>query len=426
MKKIAFVLALIFAFGSVMLASCNNEAEESSAAESVVSSVSEETVESSVADASSETESSVGDESSETEEPKEPLVITGTNIAKGKSYTVSGCGTGYVNLEGQYPANYNGDLTDGYYADENNYDGKWFAFRTAFEEDPATLNTVDGIGTLVFDLGTKADLTALRIHMYNNSGAGIQAPNAITAYSSENGTDFEQLGKVYYSKEDEVYYWAELALECNTQYIKIEFDTNTFWTFLDEVEIYATEAGSDEPDESSKEPEEESKKPSGESTNVAKGKKYTISGSGKPGGQYTASLTDGNAADTISFDANWFAFYNNGNDASAINAPEGKGYIIIDLGKKTDLSKIRLHLGNEKDAGVPTPAWVEASVCDTADGEFAYISNFELKDHTQAGNEKLAYWTEIDASGKSGRYVKISVTVNGTWCFMNEIEVYNA
>ncbi|MBQ9848327.1 MAG: hypothetical protein IJO64_04650 [Clostridia bacterium] len=40
--------------------------------------------------------------------------------------------------------------------------------------------------------------------------------------------------------------------------------------------------------------------------------------------------------------------------------------------------------------------------------------------------DEVYYRAEIDASGKSGRYVKISVTVNGTWCFMNEIEVYNA
>lgn len=164
--------------------------------------------------------------------------------------------------------------------------------------------------------------------------------------------------------------------------------------------------------------------------NAAAGKTYTISGNGKPGEQYTAGLTDGVAGeDTGAYDATWFAFYaNQSADPAKLNTVDSMGYIIIDLGEVKNLSKIRVHCGNNKDSGVPSPAWMDCKVADDASdpNAFTFMAELPTKDHNEAGNETLAYWSEVDVSGFSGRYVQINVKVNGTWCWINEIEVYEA
>ena len=165
-----------------------------------------------------------------------------------------------------------------------------------------------------------------------------------------------------------------------------------------------------------------------EGGNVAAGRPYTISGSGTPGAQYAANLTDGIAGeDTHAYDATWFGFYANpGMDPSVLNSPEGKGYVIIDLGEKKNLSQVRIHCGNNEPSGVHSPAWFDVKVSDSTDVDsFEYVAEVPVKDSTTAEFADMAYWAEVDVN-TSGRYVMISVQVNGTWCWINEIEIYDA
>ena len=162
--------------------------------------------------------------------------------------------------------------------------------------------------------------------------------------------------------------------------------------------------------------------------NVAAGRPYTISGNGKPGGSYTANLTDGVAGDDVSaYNDTWFAFYSHPTmDPSNLNAPEGKGYVIIDLGEKKDLTKVRIHCGNQAPSGVNSPLWFDVKISDSADVDsFEYVAEVPVKDSAEAGNATLAYWAEVDIN-TSGRYVMISVQANGTWTWINEIEIYDA
>ena len=162
--------------------------------------------------------------------------------------------------------------------------------------------------------------------------------------------------------------------------------------------------------------------------NVAAGRPYTISGNGKPGGSYTANLTDGVAGDDVSaYNDTWFAFYSHPTmDPSNLNAPEGKGYVIIDLGEKKDLTKVRIHCGNQAPSGVNSPLWFDVKISDSADVDsFEYVAEVPVKDSAEAGNAALAYWAEVDIN-TSGRYVMISVQANGTWTWINEIEIYDA
>ena len=217
-------------------------------------------------------------------------------------------------------------------------------------------------------------------------------------------------------------------------------ETESSAAATEESSVAATES-SDAAVESTEESAEESTEASAEESteasedgtiveggNVAAGRPYTISGSGTPGAQYAANLTDGIAGeDTHAYDATWFGFYANpGMDPSVLNSPEGKGYVIIDLGEKKDLSQVRIHCGNNEPSGVHSPAWFDVKVSDSTDVDrFEYVAEVPVKDSTTAEFADMAYWAEVDVN-TSGRYVMISVQVNGTWCWINEIEIYDA
>ena len=187
-------------------------------------------------------------------------------------------------------------------------------------------------------------------------------------------------------------------------------------------------------DESTEEsvPAEESKEESKDENivvggNVAAGRPYTISGNGQPGGSYAANLTDGVAGeDTSAYDSTWFAFYSHPTmDPSLLNAPEGLGYVIIDLGETKDLSKVRIHCGNQAPSGVNSPEYFNVKVSDSTDVDsFTYVADVPVKDSAEASNATLAYWAEVDINA-SGRYVMIGVKAIGTWTWINEIEVYD-
>ncbi len=190
----------------------------------------------------------------------------------------------------------------------------------------------------------------------------------------------------------------------------------------------ATEESSEAATEESSEAEESETGTIVTGGNVAAGRPYTISGNGKPGGNYTANLTDGVAGDDVSaYNDTWFAFYSHPTmDPSNLNAPEGKGYVIIDLGEKKDLTKVRIHCGNQAPSGVNSPLWFDVKISDSADVDsFEYVAEVPVKDSAEAGNATLAYWAEVDIN-TSGRYVMISVQANGTWTWINEIEIYDA
>lgn len=213
-------------------------------------------------------------------------------------------------------------------------------------------------------------------------------------------------------------------------------DTEASSTPETESSVEATESTEASTEESTEASAEESVEESTEESqngtvvvggNVAADRPYTISGSGTPGAQYTANLTDGVAGeDTHAYDATWFGFYANpGMDPAVLNSPEGKGYVIIDLGEKKDLSKVRIHCGNNEPSGVHSPAWFDVKVSDTDDVDsFTYVAEVPVKDSTVAETADIAYWAEVDVN-TSGRYVMISVQVNGTWCWINEIEIYD-
>lgn len=157
-----------------------------------------------------------------------------------------------------------------------------------------------------------------------------------------------------------------------------------------------------------------------EGTNVALGKEYTLSGLlGNGYGNYTARLTDGKATTTLTYDNNWFSFFNNSAlTPEELNVENGLGYAIIDLGEKTSIEGVRAHICNGGTAGINAPYYAKVYVSD--DGE-----NFTLAaELTIASDASAIYWTGASLDGESARYVKFEFKPNGLFVFINELEVY--
>ncbi len=159
-------------------------------------------------------------------------------------------------------------------------------------------------------------------------------------------------------------------------------------------------------------------KPDG--TLVSAGKSYTLSGLlGEGYGNYKALLTDGKYTNGLTYDSNWFTFFNSSElKPEELNTENGIGYIIVDLEKETDLSTLRAHICNGGTAGINAPAYAKAYI--SSDGK-----NFEAVGDLPINSDASAiYWSAVDAKGKSARYVKFEFKLNGLFCFLNEVEVY--
>lgn len=222
-----------------------------------------------------------------------------------------------------------------------------------------------------------------------------------TAYWDMNTTD----NKLYFTKFSNS---EKRLLKAGT-----EFHTECFWLFKFVEDAEMPEIS--EPDEVK--PEDITL----EGTNIALGKEYTLSGLlGSGYGNYTASLTDGKATETLTYDNNWFSFYNNSSlPAEQLNVEDGIGYAIIDLGEKKNISGVRVHLCNGGTAGINAP--YSATVYVSDDGK-----NFtEAAKLTIASDAKAIYWTGAELENISARYVKFSFKPNGPFVFINELEVYS-
>ena len=226
-----------------------------------------------------------------------------------------------------------------------------------------------------------------------------------TAYWDMNTTD----NKLYFTRFSNS---AKKDLPAGTEY-----HTESIWLFKYVPDAVAPETS--EPAEESK-PEVTPDKIDFEGTNIALNKTYTLSGLlGDGYGNYTAKLTDGKAHDKLTYDNNWFSFYNQPSQPEAdSNVENGLGYAIIDLGEKRDLTGVSVHLCNGGTAGINAPHNAIVYVSD--DGvNFTKTAELDI-----ASDASAIYWTGAELENVSARYVKFEFKPNGLFVFINELEVY--
>ena len=244
MKKLSLVLALIFVLTCSVFVACTEETEtsseatvESSAAESVTES---EAVSEAASEAESEVESeavseaeseAVSETETETSEPAGEVEVTGANVAKGLKPTISGTGVGHDI--------YTADLTDGNANTAMAYDGTWFAFYNNADADQAIVNAPGFIGSAVFDLGSAKNITSVRANLVNNTGAAVVPPKSVKVYLSSDGKTWTEAGSLPVQTVENTAYWAEAEISGTAQYVKVEFELDGIFAFVNEIEIYA-------------------------------------------------------------------------------------------------------------------------------------------------------------------------------------------
>lgn len=262
MKKIALILSLIMVM-TLALVACGDKPEESKPAESVENSVEEskpaesaETpAESSEEEAQSEDESEPETESSEEAQSEDesepetessedvpPTPVSGTNIAKDKSYTVSGSGHG-KRAGGEWPCNYDAKLTDGVTCEEVAYSNAiddpnpaWFSISA----DTGTIdgaNAPDGVCTIVIDLGESKAITGSRIHMITPNTAGIGSPTEIEVSVSSDNANFKRVGVATDFADSDTAYWTEFGFTDNARYVQYKISITAAHNFIDEIEV---------------------------------------------------------------------------------------------------------------------------------------------------------------------------------------------
>ena len=322
------------------------------------------------------------------------------NIAEGKTYTTNG-------------ATYNNEkLTD------TGSDGKPLGKLT--DGKFATLGNDKTIGAYVgnnvnidIDLKSYANVKAIKTTLFGGNW-GLQNPSSttLTVYVSNDGVNYTSIGTAAESNAQTNNDWAQLdftlsvSSDITARYVRFNFQ-NGGYVWGSELSVYGVEGT---PIVDVPEPEED---------NIAKDKSYTISGCGLPYDKYAGNLTDGLAYPVISYDENWFGFYNHGTDNNKINAPNGIGSIIIDLEKYYNVNKVKVNaIDLEGDSGIHKAKAMKVYLSD--DGEvWSSATALTFPQSTQKG---VAYTVEGNPSGRA-RYIKLEVELGGAFAFINEIVV---
>ncbi len=136
---------------------------------------------------------------------------------------------------------------------------------------------------------------------------------------------------------------------------------------------------------------------------------------GKPDATYNTSLTDGVAAEKITYGANeWYSIHDS-------NATNNVGVITLDLGSVQTIGNTRIHFLLGNGSGIQDPAGVKVEV--SADGE----TYTEVANATYGAPEVASWryvWYSYSFDAVEAQYIRYSIKKQGTFCFLNEIEVY--
>ena len=155
------------------------------------------------------------------------------NLALRKSYT----GEGYKIVDGQWPASYNANLTDGTFLNALSLDADdWFGFCRS--EGSNGINTSGGVGSVVIDLGDIKGIKGIKVNTFVGSDSGISAPVRITAYVAEkaDGT-FVKMGDLTMGQAYNDVAWASLDKTANGRYVKVEVQLKDAFVFIDEIMV---------------------------------------------------------------------------------------------------------------------------------------------------------------------------------------------
>ncbi len=363
------------------------------------------------------------------------------NLALNKNYT--GGDVAITKADGTV-AKHNAKLTDGVATTALDYTGGWFGLWYNKNATIVSNNAPDGVGTIIIDLEKiYKGIEKVKLNLWlGDVGVGLAAPKSIKVSFSKDGKTYTAPQNIAIPSGTNVSAWATANINNETaRYVKFVIETQVIWTFLNEIEVYGTETAEEpetstpetsEPETSTPETSEpetstpetstpESSEPEtsepDERENIAINKDYEAQIHDK----YTANLTDGIAKDRISYDNNWFAFYNNG-PTNSTNAPDKVGTVIIDLDGSFDITGVKINSVQNIGSGVGMPSAIKVYLSD--DGE-TWGNATELTIPAVEDTVKdVAFAIEDDVVGKAS-YVKFEFVLGEkSFLFIDEIEVY--
>lgn len=151
----------------------------------------------------------------------------GSNIAKGKTYTLTKA------PEGGYPDETEKGLTDGEKGGASYSEKAWVGFL--------------GKPEIIIDLGEKKDgIYAFKVNTLGGGTAGVFAPNNFEVFVSDDGTTYTKAAARQFEQDLDIDAGTivERTIFTSTEsvsgrYVKIVVGTNQSWIFIDEVEIIA-------------------------------------------------------------------------------------------------------------------------------------------------------------------------------------------
>lgn len=232
MKRfLAWTLLVSMLLTAVLLASCGDEGETSSQAQT-----------SQGANSTTESSGTVSGDTSEDEPPVENLAggpvrenpFAGV-VSIGMNYTVSGATPG--SDEGKYEDTYNSEMTDGKKAPEASADyndGNYTGYHSGGSS----------YMTIIVDLGKRVDtIYGFKVGFLATTNAGIRAPEFVSVSASKDGDTYVEIGDLSIPEFVEgVRQEATLTTDVyyKARYVKFIIK-KTGWLFLDEVQVIADE-----------------------------------------------------------------------------------------------------------------------------------------------------------------------------------------
>ena len=369
-------------------------------------------------------------------------VISGTNMAKGKTVTAS-CTSELSATDANYSMTAVNKalakLTNG----TKSSVGAWF---NNGQENVAFKSTVvEGPYSLVVDLGQGVSIDAVQLYAYQRSAWGYEITDKVTYSISTNGTDWKQIGEVEASETGYTYYndsnytdagahvyIRDFTLQCKAikaRYVKATFPANTttdkYVVAFNEFEVYGTAATL---------PEEAT------GTNLASGKTVTATCTTQistANANYSMSaVTKGLPVLVDGVKDNYNCWLNNGQPNVAFNSAvlTGPYTITVDLGTASNINKIALY-NYERMAWSRMPVdsvkysvsadgtnWTTVGTVTYADASYTHITD---PGYTDTGADVYINDFTLDTEASNVRYVKATFSNNSEGLVIfNEFEVY--
>ncbi len=316
-------------------------------------------------------------------DPDEPVLNPDpNNLAEGASYTTSQrANAGYPDTGKK--------LTDTIVASEASYrDSAWVGYSASEGEEPLSV---------VIDLGQNEKFTEVDVNLLESNSSGFHCPTGVRVSVSDDQSDWTLLTDDQIARPvgDKIYRYQYVAdLMQQGRYVKLDFTSDSSWTFIDEIKVL-------------KYPQTSA--PEDDGNNIAFEKIYTSSPAASS--EYPDEenkLTDGWIGTEDSFNGLWVGY--EGNKTAEI---------ILDLETTQPFEQIEMNFLQNGQSGIQWPDSVKVETsADKSQWTGLFVDNMDAENAD--GN---IYRLKHPLDGPTtARYIKVSFPT-GNGVLLDEIKV---